>query len=65
MKSVGASVREIRVRGESGAFRVIYYAKPADAVYVVHCFQKKLRKTFGGDIQLARTRFRELMRRVR
>jgi len=45
MKSVGVGVREIRVRDESGAFRVIYYAKLADAVYVLHCFRKKTQKT--------------------
>jgi len=65
MKSVGAGAREIRVRDESGAFRVIYYAKLADAVYVVHCFQKKTPKTSSNDIKLARTRFKELMRQTR
>lgn len=65
MKSVGAGAREIRIRDESGSFRVIYYAKLADAVYVVHCFQKKTPKTSSSDIKLARTRFKELMRETR
>ncbi|MBK7930987.1 MAG: type II toxin-antitoxin system RelE/ParE family toxin [Bryobacterales bacterium] len=36
---------EIRIRDEAGAFRVLYVAKFADAVYVLHCFQKKTEKT--------------------
>ena len=36
-------VNEIRVRGASGAFRVIYMAKFPEAVYVLHALQKKTR----------------------
>lgn len=62
MPSVGKGVREIRVREEAGAFRVIYLAKLEDAVYVLHCFQKKTQKTATSDIELARDRYKELMR---
>ena len=65
LKTVGASVREIRVRDEAGAFRVIYYAQLEDAVFVLHCFQKKTRKTTLSDIELSRKRFRTLMGRRR
>ena len=41
MHTVSSGVREIRIRDASGAFRVIYVAKFADAIYVLHCFQKK------------------------
>ncbi|SRR6266478_3535620 len=41
MKTVGAGVNEIRVREASGAYRVIYLATRPEAVYVLHCFQKK------------------------
>ena len=41
MPSVGAGVCEIRVRGQSGAYRTLYVARFADAIYVLHCFQKK------------------------
>jgi phage-related protein len=36
---------EIRIRDAAGAFRVLYVAKFGDAVYVLHCFQKKTQKT--------------------
>ena len=60
MTGLGVGVREIRVRDQSGAWRAIYIAKLADAVYVLHCFQKKTQKTLKSDIDLARARFGEL-----
>lgn len=65
MKSIGAGVREIRVRDGKGAFRVIYLAKLDDAVYVLHCFQKKTQKTAGHDLHTAEARYRELVRGLR
>ena len=62
MPSVGKGVREVRIRDEAGAFRVIYLTKLEDAVYVLHCFQKKTQKTATSDIELARNRYKELMR---
>jgi phage-related protein len=63
MKSIGPGVREIRVREQSGAYRVIYIATLIDAVYVLHAFQKKTRATPKRDLELATARFKELMRR--
>lgn len=44
------------------AFRVIYTARLADAVYVLHAFQKKTQATSKRDIETARVRFTQLMR---
>jgi phage-related protein len=55
---VGPGAYEIRVRDEAGAFRVIYVAKFETAVYVLHAFQKKTRKTPRADIELAARRYR-------
>jgi phage-related protein len=41
MTNIGPGVKEIRIRDTAGAFRVIYVAKFAEAIYVLHCFQKK------------------------
>ena len=62
MPSVGKGVREIRIWEAAGTFRVIYVAKLEDAVYVLHCFQKKTQKTAASDIELARNRYKDLMR---
>lgn len=60
VNTIGKGVREIRIRDADGAFRVIYLAKFADAVYVLHCFQKKTQKTSKTDLDLATRRYREL-----
>ena len=59
ISTVGSGAAEIRVRDETVAFRVIYVAKFGDAVYVLHAFQKKARKTSRADLQLARRRYSE------
>ncbi len=61
MHTIGAGVREIRIHAE-GAFRVIYIAKFDDAVYVLHCFQKKTQKTRQADLDLAKARYQALMK---
>jgi phage-related protein len=65
MPSIGAGVREIRMRERAGAFRVIYVVTFADAVYVLHAFQKKTRQTARRDLDLAASRLREQMARMR
>ena len=60
MNTVGRGVREIRIRDVSGAFRIVYLAKLGDAVYVLHCFQKKTQKTSKVDLDLVTKRYREL-----
>jgi phage-related protein len=65
MTAVGAGVREIRIRDASGAFRAMYVAKLADAIYVLHCFQKKTQRTSRIDLDLATSRYRELMKEHR
>ncbi len=60
MNSVGAGVREIRVR-VLGEWRILYVAKIEDAVYVLHAFQKKTQKTSKSDLELARKRHRSLI----
>lgn len=60
MTTVGQGVREIRIRDEAGAFRVLYVAKIEDAVYVLHAFQKKTQQTAKRDLDLAATRLRQI-----
>jgi phage-related protein len=60
MPTVGAGVKEIRINVQ-GAFRVIYLATLPDNVYVIHAFLKKTPRTSKVDIDLAKTRFKQLM----
>jgi phage-related protein len=59
MKTVGSGVREIRIR-VLGEWRILYVAKFADAVYVLHAFQKKTQKTSRKDLDIARRRYKQL-----
>ena len=60
MSTIARGVREIRIRESNGAFRVIYVATFADAIYILHCFQKKTQKTRQVDIDLAAKRYRDI-----
>ena len=59
---VGPGANEIRIDCPDGWFRVMYVAKFEEAVYVLHSFQKKTRKTNRGDVEIARTRYRAVVR---
>lgn len=64
MAIIGKGVKEIRIRDAAGAFRIVYVAKLADVVYVLHCFQKKTEKTSKTDLDLAAKRYRELQKEL-
>lgn len=61
MPSIGKGVEELRVWDDSGTYRVIYTARMADAVYVLHAFQKKTQATARRDVELARKRYTDLI----
>ena len=60
---VGAGTKEIRVRDKDGIYRVLYVAKFDEAIYVLHCFQKKTESTAQADKEIARTRYRAISKR--
>src|SRR3989304_6360973 len=60
MATVGPGVREIRVH-TALEHRVLYVAKFAGAVYVLHAFEKRSRKTAKRDVELAGQRYQVLM----
>jgi phage-related protein len=61
MPAIGKGVEEIRVWDASGAYRVIYLARRAEAVYVLHAFQKKTPATAKKDLEIAGMRYRQLL----
>lgn len=65
MPTIGNGASEIRIRNETGAYRVTYVAKFEEAVFVLHCFQKKTQKTEKRDIELGKTRFNQLVKELR
>lgn len=64
LPNLGSGVQEIRVY-LGNEFRVIYLAKFAEAVYVVHAFVKKTGRTAKRDLELAAERLQVLMQQRR
>jgi phage-related protein len=66
MTNVGAGVAEIRIHTRL-EHRVLYVAKFAEAIFVLHAFQRRKRRASRVDIELARRRLENLllMRRKR
>ena len=60
IRGVGSGVMEIRVH-RPGEFRVIYVAKFAEAVYVLHAFGKKSQKTPKADLDLSKRRYAQML----
>jgi len=59
MSEIGPGAMEIRIH-VLGEWRIIYVAKFAETVYVLHAFQKKTQRTRQEDIALARKRYHEI-----
>jgi phage-related protein len=62
MPTVGSGVQEIRIRDESGAYRIFYVAKFEEAVYVLHVFEKRSQKTARTDLELGKSRYADLLK---
>ena len=60
MPGIGAGVYELRVRA-GGAFRVFFVTKFDEAIYVLHAFQKRSRKTSRRDLDIGAARYREII----
>ena len=60
--SVGKGVEELRVWDDTGTYRVVYVARLKEAVFVLHAFQKKTQTTSKRDLEIAKSRYAELMR---
>jgi phage-related protein len=59
MFNIGTGVYEIRIHVQ-GEWRVVFFAKRADAIYVLHAFEKKSQRTRREDIELAVRRYQQI-----
>jgi len=59
LPTVGLGVCEIRIH-TALEHRVLFVARFPEAVYVLHAFEKRTRKTVAREIALARKRFSDL-----
>ena len=60
MPDVGSGTAEIRLHADN-EYRVFYVARFEEAVYVLHCFDKKTQKTRQADIEIGRRRYQAML----
>jgi len=60
MPTIGIGVCEMRIHTPV-EHRVCHVAKFAEAIYMLHAFEKRTRKTLQRDIDLARQRYQSLV----
>jgi len=64
MKSIAQGVYELRDRDKKTWYRVIYYVKVKDTIYILHSFTKKTGKTPKIDLNIATERLKNLKLRL-
>ena len=68
MVGLGSGVWELAIRARGDAYRVIYALQLADAIWIVHAFQKKSKSgiaTPKADIDLVKERLKRLKEQLR
>jgi phage-related protein len=65
MSSVGKGVWELKEADARSWYRVMYLTRVENVIHILHCFEKDSRKTDRRDIEAARTRLAEVMKRSR
>jgi phage-related protein len=61
MPEIGAGAFEIRIH-KPDEYRVVYVAKFSEAIYVLHSFNKKSKKTLHRDIEKARKEYAKMIK---
>lgn len=64
MLSIGARVYELKEQDGRAWYRVIYLAKIANRIHVLHCFEKESAKTSKNDLAVAKARLKRVMARL-
>ncbi|MBB4635674.1 type II toxin-antitoxin system RelE/ParE family toxin [Longimicrobium terrae] len=65
METIGRGACELRVRiwdGGTVQLRVIYVARFAEAVYILHAFEKKTKATSRHNLDVAKVRYAGMLR---
>ena len=65
MESIGKGVWELKTADERTWYRVIYLTRIGDALYVLHAFEKKSRRTNRRNIDVAKSRLRVMLGQLR
>jgi phage-related protein len=68
LNDIGPGVQEIRIAYSKEAYRVIYVARLANCIYILHAFHKKAKKgiaTPKEELDLASRRYKDLVKSLR
>lgn len=60
LSNIHGSLHELRLKDRSGIYRVFYYLKKDEAIYIIHAFKKKTQKTPFRTIEVIKKRLRTL-----
>ena len=61
LSSIFPGLCEIRIKDRGGQFRVIYFLKRDEAIYLVHAFRKKTQKLPSKEIKTILKRMKEII----
>ena len=60
LPSIVSGLHELRLSGKGGEFRVFYFIKIGDAIYIIHAASKKKQAIDKKTIDLLKTRVRSI-----
>ncbi|HLE11021.1 MAG: hypothetical protein A2504_10445 [Bdellovibrionales bacterium RIFOXYD12_FULL_39_22] len=60
LTSIASGLHELRLSGRAGEFRVFYFIKIGDAIYIVHACSKKKQSIDKRTTDLLRSRIRSI-----
>lgn len=61
MPSIAPGAHELRFRDRSGIYRVVYWIRRQNEIWVVHAFQKKTQATPSQNIEVAKQRIKRIL----
>jgi len=60
MPSIGPGVHELRFRDRSGIYRVVYWIRRHNEIWLVHAFKKKTQTAPSLNIEVAKQRIKRI-----
>lgn len=60
LSNIKKGLSEVRLKDSSGIYRVFYFIKKGDAIYMLHAFKKKTQKIPQKEIDIVLKRIKEI-----
>tara|TARA_R100001132_G_C3193281_1_gene44141 strand:- start:149 stop:514 length:366 start_codon:yes stop_codon:yes gene_type:complete len=62
LDNLGPGIKEIRIRTNGNAYRIVYLAKFSDCIYILHCFKKTTQVIKLQDRKLIDQRYKAVLK---